>query len=211
MKQTDIRKKYMIAAALILGIAGGILAASFTARAQRETPSQIQQGIAKEIIRFHVLANSDDEKDQALKLKVKTAVVDYLHELLGDNTTLAQTKAGIAIHLEDIIKLSQEVIEREGYDYPVTARITTTYFPEKTYGDCTFPAGDYEALQIKIGKAEGHNWWCVLYPSLCFVDATHGVVTEEKKEELKNVLTEEEYDTVTDTPKIKIKFKWLPN
>lgn len=88
MKITANRKRYIIAAALTLGVLGGILAASFTARAQEETPRQIQQGIAKEIIRFHVLANSDSEEDQGLKIKVKNRVVEYLHELLGDDTTL---------------------------------------------------------------------------------------------------------------------------
>ncbi|POP33688.1 stage II sporulation protein R [Lactonifactor longoviformis] len=211
MKITANRKKYIIAAALSLGVLGGILAASFTARAQGETSRKIQQGIAKEIIRFHVLANSDSEEDQGLKIKVKNRVVEYLHELLGDDTTLEETRKAIVSHMEEIRDISREVIEKEGYAYPVTAGLTTAYFPEKTYGDCTFPPGEYEALQIKIGEAEGHNWWCVLYPSLCFVDDTHGVVTEEKKEELKNVLTEEEYDTVTDTPRVKITFKWLPH
>ena len=211
MKITANHKRYIIAAALTLGVLGGILAASFTARAQEETPRQIQQGIAKEIIRFHVLANSDSEEDQGLKIKVKNRVVEYLHELLGDDTTLEETREAILSHMEEIRDISREVIRREGYAYPVTAGLTTAYFPEKTYGDCTFPPGEYEALQIKIGEAEGHNWWCVLYPSLCFVDDTHGVVTEEKKEELKNVLTEEEYDTITDTPRIKITFKWLPH
>ena len=190
---------------------GGIWLFLYRPGPKKKTPRQIQQGIAKEIIRFHVLANSDSEEDQGLKIKVKNRVVEYLHELLGDDTTLEETREAILSHMEEIRDISREVIRREGYAYPVTAGLTTAYFPEKTYGDCTFPPGEYEALQIKIGEAEGHNWWCVLYPSLCFVDDTHGVVTEEKKEELKNVLTEEEYDTITDTPRIKITFKWLPH
>ena len=79
-------------------------------------------------------------------------------------------------------------------------------FPDKTYGDVTFPAGRYEALRIEIGRAEGHNWWCVLYPNLCFLDSVHAVVPEEGKEELRQVLTDEEYEMVTATTYFKVKW-----
>ena len=84
--------------------------------------------------------------------------------------------------------------------------MTNCYFPDKTYGDITFPNGYYDALRIEIGEAKGHNWWCVLYPNLCFVDAVHAVVPDEGKEELKEVLDEEEYEMVTATSKFKIKW-----
>ena len=82
------------------------------------------------------------------------------------------------------------------------AKLTKSYFPQKTYGDVTFPAGEYEALHIEIGRAKGHNWWCVLYPNLCFVDATNAVVPKKSKEKLKSVLDEEEYEMVTATSPI---------
>lgn len=90
----------------------------------------------------------------------------------------------------------------------VHAELTNTRFPEKTYGDCTFPAGNYDALRITIGEAKGKNWWCVLFPSLCFVDTVHGVVPEESKELLKNVLTEEEYESLFTPGKSEYKVRW---
>ena len=91
--------------------------------------------------------------------------------------------------------------------------VEKTYLPERTYRDCTFPAGEYEALNIRIGKGEGKNWWCVLYPSLCFIDDTWGIVSREKKEELREILTEEEFRAVLEDPeekkKVRIGFKWF--
>ena len=161
----------------------------------------MQQGIAKEIFRLHVVANSDTDEDQNLKLHVKTRIVDYLEDVLGEDRYLEATKEGVLTHLNEIEYTSRQTIEEEVYYYPVTAAVEKTYFPDKTYGDCTFPAGEYEALNVKIGEAEGHNWWCVLYPSLCFIDESHGVVSEEKKEDLKEVLTEEEFLTILNDPK----------
>ena len=93
------------------------------------------------------------------------------------------------------------------------AVVEKTYFPKKSYGDCTFPAGEYEALNVKIGEAQGHNWWCVLYPSLCFIEDTYGVVTEEKKEDLKEVLTTEEFLEIIGKPeekkRIRFRFRWF--
>lgn len=104
-------------------------------------------------------------------------------------------------------------MKEAGFTYEVQAAVENTYFPDKTYGDCTFPAGEYEALNVRIGEAQGHNWWCVLYPSLCFIDDTYGIVTEEKKEDLKSVLTEEEFEEILknpqEKPKVKIGFRWF--
>lgn len=158
----------------------------------------IQQGIAQEIVRFHVLANSDTEEDQTLKLEVKTRIVEYCKDLLADAGTVQETKEILAENLEEIQKTAEAVIKEQGYTYPVSARLENCYFPMKSYGDCTFPAGNYDALRVCIGKAEGRNWWCVLYPNLCFVDCIHAVVPEKEKQELKHVLTEEEYESLFD-------------
>lgn len=202
-------KKYICLAALVIGLLGGILMTAVLTYRQKESPEEIQQGIAKEIFRFHVLANSDEEEDQKLKLQVKTDVVHYLETALGETHSLEETRQGVEKHLEDIVDVAKQTISNKGYSYPVTAQVTKTYFPVKTYGDCTFPAGEYEALQIKIGEAKGKNWWCVLYPSLCFLDETYAVVTEEKVGELKELLTEDEFEAVTGSPEVKIKFRWL--
>lgn len=96
------------------------------------------------------------------------------------------------------------MIAQAGYDYSVSAQVVRDEFPEKTYGDITFPAGWYKALRIEIGEAKGQNWWCVLYPNLCFMDAVHAVVPEEGKQELKNVLEEDTYRMITNPPRWKI-------
>lgn len=164
----------------------------------KETADQIQQGIAKEILRFHVLPNSDSEEDQRLKLAVKDRLVDYMKELLDGAEDVTETKECIAENQEKIRFEAEQEIQKQGYAYPVSVRLEKCYFPMKTYGDCTFPAGTYEALRICIGKAKGRNWWCVLYPSLCFADSVNAIVPDEKKQELKNILTEEEYNSLFD-------------
>lgn len=143
--------------------------------------SQPQEDLAKEVFRFHVLANSDSDEDQALKMQVKEAVIAYMKEEIPDSDSVETTKEWARNHLDAIVNLAKAVIREEGYDYPVIAEVTTCDFPDKTYGDITFPSGRYEALRIEIGEANGQNWWCVLYPNLCFIDAVHAVVPEEGK------------------------------
>ncbi len=157
----------------------------------------LQEDIAGKIIRFHVLANSDSDEDQALKLKVKEAVVNYISDYLNKELTLEESKEILNEQKDNILSIASEIISKEGYDYGVSAEITTCYFPIKKYGDVTLPAGDYEAFRIKIGGAEGKNWWCILYPPLCFVDVTYGVVPDDSKQLLRNILDEEEYDAIT--------------
>ena len=157
----------------------------------------MQENLAREVFRFHVLANSDSEEDQTLKMQVKEAVISYMKKELPESDSVEMTKEWAATHTKEIERLAEELIAKSGYEYPVRARVTICNFPDKTYGDVTFPAGKYEALRIEIGEAKGQNWWCVLYPNLCFVDAVNAVVPKEGKEELKEVLDEETYDMVT--------------
>ena len=166
--------------------------------------SRMQQNLAKEVFRFHVLANSDSEEDQALKMQVKEAVIAYMKEEIPSSDSVEMTKEWAKSHLDAIVNLAEAVLLEEGYAYEVTAEVTTCDFPEKTYGDITFPSGEYEALRIEIGEAKGQNWWCVLYPNLCFIDAVHAVVPEEGKKDLKNVLEEDTYEMVTATSRFKI-------
>ena len=166
---------------------------------------RIQEGIADEVVRFHVLANSDSKEDQELKMTVKDEVVSWL-EAKMDCDSLEETKNFIRSHLTGIEEVAEETVRREGYSYPVQAALEWTDFPEKSYGDVTFPAGSYEALRIQIGEAKGHNWWCVLYPNLCFIDSVQAVVPEKGKKQLKHVLTDDEYDMVTATSKFKVKW-----
>lgn len=168
-----------------------------------------QKGMAEEILRFHVIANSDSEEDQALKMKVKEEVVKYVSTLTACGEDLESTKYILSLYTEEIKEVAEKVIREEGYTYEAKVELTESYFPIKTYGEAVFPAGVYDALKIQIGKAQGKNWWCVLYPNLCFVDSAYGVLEEEQKEMLQNVLTEEEYESIfnTSSDKIKISFK----
>ena len=177
-----------------------LLVLAFNREVHKTQETSLQQGIAEDILRFHVLANSDSTEDQQLKMEVKEAVLEYMSGYLNGNENLEETRQTVQTHLHDIQEYAMTVVREKGYDYSVQAELATCYFPVKTYGDCTFPAGEYEALRILIGEAGGHNWWCVLYPNLCFVDAVYGVVEDEEKEKLENVLTEEEYQSILEVP-----------
>lgn len=165
-----------------------------------------QEELAEEVLRFHVLANSDSKEDQALKMQVKEAVLSYMKEELAATATLDETKAWVKEHLQEIQSVAVAELLAAGSDYDVTAGIEKVLFPRKTYGDVTFPAGEYEALRIKIGEAKGQNWWCCLYPNLCFLDAVHAVVPEEGKAELAKVLEEDSYEMIMTNTNIKIKW-----
>lgn len=169
----------------------------------------MQEDIASQIIRFHVIANSDSTEDQALKLKIKSALTDALRPKLSKLSNVTEARRVIEENLTALVSLSEEIIKENGYPYTVTASLENGYFPIKVYGDLTLPPGQYEALRVEIGEAKGQNWWCIMFPPLCFVDATYSVVPKESKEQLKNVLTEDEYDAVFSSEKatIRVKFK----
>lgn len=185
-------------------LAGILISLIVTGIVVNAKQSQMQRDLAKEVFRFHVLANSDSEEDQALKMQVKEAVIAYMKEEIPESDSVETTRAWAKSHLDVIVKLARAVIREEGYDYSVTAEVTTCDFPDKTYGDITFPSGRYEALRVEIGEAKGQNWWCVLYPNLCFIDAVHAVVPEKGKMDLKKVLQEDTYEMVTATSRFKI-------
>ena len=111
--------------------------------------------------------------------------------------------------MDEIIAVSKETLAANGFSYGASAELTHTDFPEKTYGDYTFPEGNYEALEITLGDGAGHNWWCVLYPNMCFRGSEYEVVEDEAKENLKEVLTPDEYESIFDSGKYEIKLKIL--
>lgn len=172
--------------------------------------ARMQEHLAQEVLRFHVLANSDSEEDQALKMKVKEKVIELLKEEIPEGMNVTETADWMRRNTDKLRNCAQQVVLENGYDYPISAAVTTCYFPEKTYGDVRFPAGNYEALRIEIGEAKGHNWWCVLYPGLCFLNTTNAVVPEEGKQKLRSVLTEDEYAQITSTTEFHIRWKLLP-
>ena len=169
----------------------------------------LQPSIASKVLRFHVLANSDSEADQTVKEEVRDAVGVYLQPLLEEAESLEETKQIIGKNIRGVIQVAEETLSKNGYDYKVAAQITRTNFPEKSYGAYTFPKGEYEALQIVIGEGEGQNWWCVLYPNMCFRGSVFEVVEEEAGEALREVLSPWEYADVFDSGKVELRFKFL--
>lgn len=168
----------------------------------------IQEGIAGDIIRFHVIANSDSDEDQQLKYQVKDILVKSLSPYFKDVEDKSEAQDILIEKMPFIKDLAKQIILDKGYTYPVSVSLSSTYFPMKVYGDYTFPPGNYQALQVRIGNAEGKNWWCVMFPPLCFVDETYNIVDEDAEEKLEFLLTEEEFEALKseETP-IKIKFK----
>lgn len=170
---------------------------------------QLQEHLAEEVLRFHILANSDSEEDQELKLKVRDQILDYLDTEMPQASDAKETARWIRLHMDELEEVGRKTVTASGYDYPVNAAVTTCWFPDRTYGDMTFPAGNYEALRIELGDAQGHNWWCVLYPGLCFLDAANAVIPEEGKQKLQNVLTEDEYSRIMSDTDFQVKWYFL--
>ena len=121
------------------------------------------------ILRLHVIANSNKAGDQALKLKVRDAVIEYMADQ-KDLKTVDETREYLKENKKRLQRIAEGVIAAQGYDYPAAVELGVRYIPQKTYGDITFPAGNYEALNITIGSGQGENWWCVLFPPLCLLE-----------------------------------------
>lgn len=170
---------------------------------QDKSTSNLQQQIATQVLRFHIRANSDTVADQQKKLRIKQSLLEWLTPILSENTSKSETIQCIRKNLPDIRKEATRMAAPE----PVTVTLQKEWFPEKTYGTCTFPEGIYDALRVDIGQAKGHNWWCVLYPSLCFADALEPSMTEEGEEKLQQVLDEDAYDLLLHPQKLKIRFR----
>ena len=142
--------------------------------------SDTQQSLAKEVFRFHVIAESDSANDQRIKLKVRDAVLKYMkaHMTRAERRDAKATKVWTLTHKKELTDTADKILKKEKVSYRAKAEVTTCYFPDKRYGDIIFPEGNYEALRIVLGKGNGHNWWCVLYPNLCFTNATWKERTE---------------------------------
>ena len=202
------KEKWYWLMAVIIGVLFSLI---FGAHWTKGYSEMIQNGIAAKVVRFHVLANSDSEADQNLKLAVRDRVLQEYGDLLETCENKEETLAALELAKQEICETAAKEVVAQGYDYPVRVSIVREEFPFKKYDDLIFPAGVYDALRIEIGEAEGQNWWCVLYPQMCFVDAAWGYSTEESHRKLENTLTEEEFLIVSAleqeelTPKIKLK------
>ena len=155
--------------------------------------------VRDEVLRLHILANSDSEADQELKLSVRDRVLEETGELFSgaENLEVAQTLA--RENLQKIEAVAKDEISKNGFDYDVTASLVRMYFETRHYDDYTLPAGTYDAVRIEIGQAEGKNWWCVMFPPICVASAM-------EPDELEQMLSEKGEDIVTGTEKYKVKF-----
>jgi len=184
-------KKAIIIMTFITFLLGIILLVSYIKADASQTT------IANKLIRFHVIANSDIPEDQALKLKVKDEVLSYIYPKLKDSKSLEESRKILEENTEVIKEIAKKVIKEKGYNYSVNAMLSHENFPVKSYGNITLPEGNYEAYRIIIGSGEGKNWWCVMFPPLCFTDITRGEVAyKETENEMKKVLNKEEYKIV---------------
>lgn len=168
----------------------------------------VSYDIQNSVFRLHVIANSDSEEDQNLKYIVRDKVLEYINNLSYNASSKEDVIDLASSNIDTIQEIAQKTVYENGYNYQVKLNIGNFAFPTKTYGDISFPAGFYDALKIEIGEADGQNWWCVMFPPLCFVDVTSGIVPDESKEIIRENLSEEEYELLSENSNdMNFKFK----
>ncbi|SKC58488.1 stage II sporulation protein R [Maledivibacter halophilus] len=195
---------------IILLIVLGIITSSVAAYVSDVYKNR--ESFKENLIRLHVIANSDAPFDQTLKLKVRDKIINEMSSKFKTKS-INEAKGIITENINFIEKVALEEVKSNGFNYSVKVALQEHNFPTKNYGSITLPAGEYEALRVVIGNGEGKNWWCVLFPPLCFIDVKHGLTDEKTQTELKEVLSEEEYQMINSAAAqkgelpIKLKFK----
>lgn len=173
---------------------------------------QNRNSYKNELIRFHVIANSDSPQDQALKLKVRDEVIEKMNPKFEKSSSIEETRKIISDNLNLMKDIAQNEVKRLNSDYDVNVEFGMDNFPTKSYGNFTLPAGEYQTAKIVIGEGKGQNWWCVMFPPLCFIDITNGLTNDRSGEELKSILSEDEYNMIVTAKSeeevpLKLKFK----
>ena len=173
--------------------------------------NNISTNISNTVFRLHVIANSDSDEDQNLKYKVRDDLIEYMNNICKNCSSKEEAIRIVDNNKENFKQIAFKRIKKEGHNYDVKIEIGNFEFPTKEYGDISLPAGMYDALKVEIGEAKGRNWWCVMFPPLCFVDISSGVVPNESKEYLQENMSEEEFALISDnsSPDIQFKFKIL--
>ena len=199
-----IKESKMIIVSFFVGVLLAMIVATYTYVYSTTT----QRDIADNVIRFHVLANSDSVADQGLKERVRLAILAEFEETLSAATDIEKTRELLTASLPDMRAIAEDVIAREGLDYSVSADLSNVFFPTRVYGNMSFPPGNYEAVQLVIGEGRGSNWWCLMFPPLCFVDMTS---TEEGRKQLEDTITEEGFRLLMhleeENPGLAVRFK----
>ena len=163
-----------------------------------------KEGYKDEIIRFHIRANSDRDEDQELKLKIRDEILKEMGDKFKGTVDLDKSREIIVANMEAMKTITEDVIQREGEDYSVDITLGQDNFPTRKYGNLVYPAGDYETLLITLGEGSGQNWWCVMFPPLCFVDITHSVAYNLENELIERTEKRAELD---EQPKLILKSK----
>ncbi len=194
-------KKLLICTFIILAVA--LFAGLFPVHGEDE--------IYDTVVRLHVLANSDSDEDQALKLKVRDKVIEIVSPAVEDCKTQSEAIAAIGSVMDELESAAEEVVRAEGYDYDVDLIIGEEKYPTKVYETCAFPAGEYVSLRVCIGDAEGQNWWCCLFPPLCLSAASENSAKNNEEAFISVGLTGDQYKLITESnkPKYKARFKIL--
>lgn len=170
---------------------------------------QTVEAISSKVLRFHVIAKSDSADDQRRKLLVRDAVGEWMSLKLSRAKDKTDCERIIERNKDQIKALAEQVLAEDGKAETVQVRLADVEFPDKVYGDYEFPAGVYRALQVVIGEGGGHNWWCVLYPNLCFSAEGYDVTGDGAKKELSKVLSPSEYETLLKERKYKLGLKYF--
>lgn len=191
--------KVLAEAALIAGMIFSVFAESVCAYSEERT------AVTKDVFRLHILANSDSAEDQALKLKVRNAVLEAGEDIFSEGTNAKEAAEKAEENIAFFTEIAQKTILEAGYDYNVKCSVGKTDFDSRTYGTATLPAGEYTALRIEIGSAEGRNWWCVMFPSLCLpaVTNTDEVLLQAEED---GVLTAEEISILRSPEAYEVRF-----
>ena len=189
-------KRFCVAIVILLVV---MMAVSFL-------PVHGEQEVYDTVVRLHVLANSDGEEDQALKLTVRDAVLEAAAPYLEGCTTQEEAIRSLTLHLSDLETVAAETITTEGYAYPVTVLLGEEDYPTRTYESSAFPAGSYASLRVCIGEAEGQNWWCCLFPPLCLTAAS--AKSDNEDAFIQVGLTKDQYGIITETEKTKYKVRF---
>ena len=185
-----------------------ILFISFVLVTATSYANSIFNDLSTNIFRLHIIANSDSSEDQLLKLKIRDSIINYMKIATKNANSKEEIINFCKNNLDELKNIAIQVIKENGYEYDVNIEIGNIYFPTKDYANISLPAGNYDALRIKIGNATGKNWWCSLFPPLCFVDISSGVLEDEDSKVLKENLNSEEYSLITNTSdEMKLKFK----
>ncbi|NLK71195.1 MAG: stage II sporulation protein R [Clostridiales bacterium] len=197
--------------ALLIGLVIAIVVSNFTSF--EKSYESLQNGV----LRLHILANSDSDEDQQLKLKVRDRILEYSSEFFGEGFSIDEVENSLKKKLDRIKEIAYEVIRENGFSYNVECEFVNMDFTAREYDGLTMPAGNYDALRITIGDAEGKNWWCVMYPPLCIpattvkkdiddADESETIITAKNSEDF---FSKEEYEIMEHPERYKVRFKIL--